>query len=262
MLHYRRLRKHLPDGQPILGLQGQGLDGDAVTRKSVPVMARHYVSELVRSKPQGPFVLVGHCSGGLIAMEMAQQLQALGKQVAEVVVIDTKSPELRKQTRGSHRNRVDETLEDTEHEEPARERSWVQTVLNAFPYNAARRTYKWSLAMAAHCFTLLDKTVPIRLRSYYVISTNRRILQAYSPRPYQYDGNLAAVRTLKRIDLPADLGWSGYVRGRVRTATVNGEHMFLRKDHDALAEFARILRDSGKATVTAQTAEPQHTEHR
>ncbi len=248
---YGRLTKHLPNGQPIVGMQGQGLDGDAVTRKSVPEMAGHYVAELISALPHGPYLLVGHCSGGLIAIEMARQLQSLGKQVAELVLIDTKSPELRRLTGRSHRARLNEALEDLEQEELASERSWMKKLLDAAPYNAARRSYKWCLARAALFYVALGRTVPIRLRPRYVILSNRQIIQDYRPRPYQYDGNLTAVRTLHMLDLPEDLGWSHYVRGRVRSATVNGKHMFIRQDAEAIADLAKILTQSGKALEDA-----------
>ncbi len=246
VLHYGRLRKHLPNDQPIVGMQGQGLDGDRVTRTSVPEMAGHYVAELIAALPNGPYLLVGHCSGGLIAIEMARQLQSLGKQVMDLVLIDTKSPELRRLTGRSHRARLDEALEDMESEGRTRTRTWIQKMLDAAPYNSARRTYKWCLAKVALCFVASGREVPIRFRPRYVIHSNRRIIQAYRPRPYQYDGNVTAVRTLDMLDLPKDLGWSAYVRGRVRAASVNGKHMFIREDTEAIAEFARILRDSEK----------------
>ncbi len=253
VLHYGRLRKHLPTDQPIVGFQGQGLDGDAVTRLSVADMARHYVGELSRAQPKGPYVLVGHCSGGLIALEMARQLQSAGKQVLDVVLVDTKSPELRLKTLSSLRARLDEALADMEHEDAASDRSAMQALLDAAPYNVARRTYKWFLSKAARCHVALGRKVPIRMRAQYVISSNRRIIQAFRPLPYQYDGHLTAIRTLDMIDLPADLGWSHYVRGRVRTATVHGNHMFMREDPEAIKDFADLLKQSGqaKAAVTS-----------
>ena len=40
-------------------------------------------------RPQGPYLLIGYSAGGLIALEMAQQLSAAGHAVPLVVLLDT-----------------------------------------------------------------------------------------------------------------------------------------------------------------------------
>ena len=41
---------------------------------SVAEMAQQYIAEIRTCFPQGPYVIVGACTGGLVAYEMAQQL--------------------------------------------------------------------------------------------------------------------------------------------------------------------------------------------
>jgi thioesterase domain-containing protein len=52
-------------------------------------MAAHYVGEIRRVQPHGPYCLGGYCLGGTIALEMAQQLTAAGEKVALVALFDT-----------------------------------------------------------------------------------------------------------------------------------------------------------------------------
>jgi aspartate racemase len=50
--------------------------------------ARHVT--LIRNRPtQGPILLAGHCFGGVLAFEVAQQLKAAGIEVAGVILLDT-----------------------------------------------------------------------------------------------------------------------------------------------------------------------------
>jgi thioesterase domain-containing protein len=44
------------------------------------------------ARPNGPYVLGGHCNGALVAVEMASQLVAEGEEVPLVVVLDAKAP--------------------------------------------------------------------------------------------------------------------------------------------------------------------------
>lgn len=51
-------------------------------------MAAHYIREIRTLQPEGPYLLGGASFGGLVAFEMAQQLQAQGQQVALLALMD------------------------------------------------------------------------------------------------------------------------------------------------------------------------------
>jgi len=74
ILVFAKLAKLLGTEQPVYGLQARGLDGKETPFTSVPEMAAHYVEEIRRIHPDGPYLIAGICTGGLIAYEMAQQL--------------------------------------------------------------------------------------------------------------------------------------------------------------------------------------------
>ena len=77
---------------PLLGLQPRGLDGEAVPHSQVEAAAQCYLAALTQECPRGPVHLVGHSFGGWVALEMALRLQALGREVASLTVIDSESP--------------------------------------------------------------------------------------------------------------------------------------------------------------------------
>ncbi|MDH5740625.1 MAG: amino acid adenylation domain-containing protein [Nitrospira sp.] len=74
VLWLAQLARLLGESSPVYGLQARGLDGNAAPFSSVPEMATQYISEIRTRFPEGPYVVVGACTGGLVAYEMAQQL--------------------------------------------------------------------------------------------------------------------------------------------------------------------------------------------
>ncbi|AVE04336.1 non-ribosomal peptide synthetase [Pseudomonas palleroniana] len=77
---------------PLYGLQPRGLDGEAVPHSQVEAAAQCYLAALEHECPQGPVHLIGHSFGGWVALEMALCLQAAGREVASLTVIDSESP--------------------------------------------------------------------------------------------------------------------------------------------------------------------------
>lgn len=86
---FRRLAMYLPDDQPFYALQSPGLSGEQAPLSSIEVMAGCYIEALRTKQPHGPYYLAGWSMGGLIALEMAQQLQKSGEDVALVALMDS-----------------------------------------------------------------------------------------------------------------------------------------------------------------------------
>ncbi|MEM7586019.1 MAG: amino acid adenylation domain-containing protein, partial [Acidobacteriota bacterium] len=88
---YVALAQQLPD-RPFYGLQAAGLDGEADL--DVEAMARRYVSAMRAVQPVGPYLLGGWSMGGVVAFEMARQLQEQGERTGLVVLLDSFAPAL------------------------------------------------------------------------------------------------------------------------------------------------------------------------
>lgn len=89
VLLYRELTRHLREDMPVFGLQSQGLDGNGTPLTTIEEMAACYVREIKTVQPKGPYHLAGYCLGGIIALEMAQQLAAQGERAALVGMIES-----------------------------------------------------------------------------------------------------------------------------------------------------------------------------
>jgi thioesterase domain-containing protein len=89
---YRSLVRRLSPDQPVFGMRASGLDGEQEPYTRVEDMAAHYIKEIRALEPRGPYYLVGDTLGGLIALEMAHQLNAQGEYVAFLAMFDTFCP--------------------------------------------------------------------------------------------------------------------------------------------------------------------------
>ncbi|MEL7495639.1 MAG: alpha/beta fold hydrolase, partial [Cyanobacteria bacterium J06554_11] len=93
-LTWARFSRLLGSDQPFYALQRPDLDGREVTPMSVEALAAGCVREIRMVQPKGPYLLGGHCFGGAVAFEIAQQLQAEGEQIASLILIDAYRPEV------------------------------------------------------------------------------------------------------------------------------------------------------------------------
>jgi thioesterase domain-containing protein len=81
------LAPYLGPEQPIYGLQ------DGIQNPSqIHALAAHYIDEIRSLQPEGPYLLAGICSGGVVAFEMAQQLRAQAQEVALLALVEPTAP--------------------------------------------------------------------------------------------------------------------------------------------------------------------------
>lgn len=89
------LSRHLGVNKPVIGLEQLGLGSLDTTPRdyaSVKEMAAHYVAELRAQFPGEPYLLGGCSFGGVLAYEMAHQLQIAGEEVSHLIAIDPIMP--------------------------------------------------------------------------------------------------------------------------------------------------------------------------
>src|SRR6185503_500362 len=92
VLCYRALARRLGAQQPFYALQARGLDDEQEPQTQVEAMAADYLEAVRTIQSHGPYLLGGWSMGGLIALEMARQLQAQGEEVRLLALFDTKAP--------------------------------------------------------------------------------------------------------------------------------------------------------------------------
>ncbi len=90
---YRDLVRQLDENLSVYGLQARGLDGKMAPLDEIGAMAEYYLDALRQVQPEGPYRLGGASFGGIVAFEMAQQLQGLGETVELLTIFDCAGPE-------------------------------------------------------------------------------------------------------------------------------------------------------------------------
>jgi hypothetical protein len=83
---YFELARVLP-GQRVYGLQADVYTENAELPASIEELAAGYVARIRRVQPAGPYRLAGWCFGGVVAYEMACQLERVGEQVELLCLI-------------------------------------------------------------------------------------------------------------------------------------------------------------------------------
>jgi thioesterase domain-containing protein/acyl carrier protein len=82
------LMSALDPRQPLLGLSFVGLKPPI----DISTASSRGVAELRAAQPRGPYFLLGHSLGGVLAFEMARELAGRGEEVAFVGLLDTRVP--------------------------------------------------------------------------------------------------------------------------------------------------------------------------
>ncbi|HTJ69424.1 MAG TPA: thioesterase domain-containing protein [Actinospica sp.] len=90
------LAREVHGDRPVYGLEAVGYRAAVRPFLSVAETADFHIRQLRTVQPSGPYRLAGLCAGGVIALEMAQQLVAAGERVASLSLLELPSgmPEL------------------------------------------------------------------------------------------------------------------------------------------------------------------------
>ncbi len=107
VLCYLPLARHLGRDQPVFGLQDPNFERPEEPRFVIPEMATLYLDAVRAAQPHGPYRLGGWSLGGVLAQEMARQLEAVGEEVESLLLIDARSPATLEAEWGRERSEAD-----------------------------------------------------------------------------------------------------------------------------------------------------------
>jgi thioesterase domain-containing protein len=193
-----------PD-QPFYGLEPEGLDGRRVHRTTVEQMAAHYLSQIRKVQPVGPYFLGGYCFGGLVAFEMARQLQNGGEQAALVAMF---SAPLR-----FHRLAPAHTSKPEVGRAPGVRRTKLSSIGDGlrWRYRSLTRSLRSRLHISTcKLFLALGVPIPQTLRTMYVVRMINATESIYAPKLYPGTVTLFRGRGLYEDD--PNMGWEGLAR--------------------------------------------------
>ncbi|MGE0651978.1 MAG: AMP-binding protein [Alphaproteobacteria bacterium] len=220
VLNYRDLSRLLGESQPFYGIQCRGLDGEEEPFTRIEDMAAHYVREIRKVQPSGPYYLGGYSFGGRVAFVMAQQLRAAGQDVALLALFDTYS------ACGQQRVALRDWL--AHHRE--RLRSLPKAKIPGYILLRGRNLAKMafmrarlkSYSAAWRFFKSRGKPLPRVLRR--PVPANDMIRRSYQPCPYDGDAVLFMAERYAWAHADQHDGWYKLIRGCLEIRPISGRH--------------------------------------
>jgi acyl-CoA synthetase (AMP-forming)/AMP-acid ligase II/thioesterase domain-containing protein/acyl carrier protein len=92
MDHYLKILPAIDNSRPVFGIRGRGLEPGEELPGTVEATAKEQVDAIRTVQKTGPYHLMGFSNGGIIAFELACQLQELGEKTAFLGIIDVSAP--------------------------------------------------------------------------------------------------------------------------------------------------------------------------
>ena len=218
VLRFKDLARHMAPDQPFYGIQPPGMDGEAPLLHSVEEMAARYIIEMKKVQAEGPYYIGGYSFGGLVAFEMARQLESAGEEVAFLGLLDT-YPGRPKTT------------------------SMLLGTLMKLPREA-------QVAYVRRKLTKYRRGLRRRFDSLFLPKALKEVRNVLAQaemeyRPQTYMGSAtwlrASEKTLRGTDNPQD-DWSNWVAGGVEIVEIDGDHGSIMNE-PTVAVFADTLRN-------------------
>lgn len=226
LLSFNGLVNHMDPEQPIYGLQALGLDGKDEPLDKMEDIAAFYLSEVLDQNPDGPYAIAGYSFGGYVALEMARQLKAMGKEVKMLAMFDTNAQE----------SDLNKSFGD-----------WLQRkILRQFPkflwftsslIKAPVATLRYQQTYVERQFDRLLRAVGLRKEPEpeagfdilnKIMAKHEWAFAHYSMKPY--DGVVDLFKAQVRnyfVDDHKYLGWKKYALKGVRVHHVPGDHVLM-----------------------------------
>jgi amino acid adenylation domain-containing protein len=183
------LARHMDPEQPFYALHPHALDG-RVAPTRVEAMAKDYLHAIQLRQPKGPYFLGGYSFGGLVAFEIAHQLQRQGHKIGLLVLLDSGGPD-----------------------EGSAEQGTIFTRLKEHLYQL--------FARMCLMYVRTGRTLPIALRMYYFLGTAFRARRAYIPQVYP--GRLILLRARENPRDPLKR-WGGMGQQGLDIYEIPGNH--------------------------------------
>jgi thioesterase domain-containing protein len=240
--------KHIGHDQHLYALQAQGLYDVTPPHTKIEQMATHYIGEMRTVQPEGPYYLVGYCSGAVVVFEMAHQLEQLGQEVALLASINGTSPTYGSGAVGRSGQALSSMLPTSFSSywealpSLSPQQKWAyrlkkladsirQRALYLSKVSRFHRAYWRSISMLMRYYRSRQRyrPLPARIRDKFFLYNSFWAEREYRPKPYT--GRMIIFRAKGLYHDPM-LGWTGLVTGGIKVHEIPGVH----RDHRNIVE--------------------------
>ncbi|HEX2133792.1 MAG TPA: amino acid adenylation domain-containing protein [Actinophytocola sp.] len=222
---YAGLIRHLDPAVPIYGVQSAGLAADEPLPRDIAEVAARYVAEIRAVQPHGPYRILGWSFGGMVAHEMVAQLEAAGKRVELLAMLDSYPKSAAERTGGRE-------IDERELYEALIELAgYDKTVVGTGELDRAAIA-----AMLREQGGILGELTERELSALYrVFANNTALARDFVPRSITSDV-LLFVATEDETEPGMERRWTGHVHGAITRIDVPSRH----NDMTQPAQLARI----------------------
>jgi amino acid adenylation domain-containing protein len=232
MIHLieRDLARRIARRHPVYGLSFGFAAADPVQDlrwpESIEAFAAHYIGQMRAVQPHGPYRLVGHSLGGLIAYEMACQLAEVGEKIEFLGLLDCEAPDPAQKPRRLPLARV------------------ALNLLRTPPKLLLRRLNKKIEAVTMVCrakigLSPLQSNIPLRLQAVRVKSYRPK---GYPGRVHLFKAAVTERPIAREPSPPFETVWRTLASGSLVVESLPGAHMDIVKDPLAASTAEAIER--------------------
>jgi thioesterase domain-containing protein/acyl carrier protein len=279
ILLYQGLANRLAATVPVYGVQPYSRDGHPILHTRIEEMVAYYIEKIREVQPEGPYFLGGMCAGGVLAFEVARQLQLQGQSIAMVALIDAADVEAEEKAgyiASQRRDSFSKVFRDSQQMQAFQRGAFIlnqvnKKVTNVISYEIQKR-YKTlrdraQLQVFRYCldrqlpFPYWLQVIPVRsmlvwAQEQYVPDTVLQgdvvLFRATNKSP-TFDGT--SIDDTPYVELYADplLGWQRRVTADVKVYDVPGGHssMLQEPNVSVMAEVIQTHWDSAHASARA-----------
>lgn len=215
--------------QPVYALQAKGLNGVDEPADDLVKLAEYYVSEILKVHPAGSLALGGYSLGGSIALEMAKQLQATGRTVTLLAMIDSYAEV----------TFVEEAKYKAVAKKAIRQLGKLKFVTQALLQDPASTIQYQTTIVKSHIHRWLGSGEPEHTVHSPLIdeiyNKLNKALAHYKLTPYQ--GEIAVFKAKTRAYYVPDskyLGWKPFARQGIYVFEIPGDHQTMLTGNNAL----------------------------
>ena len=233
------LPRILGESIPFYAFFHQGQDGSHLKYQTITSISTFYVEEMLKRNLSGPIVLGGYSIGGIVAFEMACQLQAKGYKIDKLILVDTLAPNtVANELKGAFLynqtlDRFDRVVED--------DLEWTNNKLNhpRFTDRVARKLTIIVKKIKTKNYERTGKIIPLELRNDYIMNIYRKARKHY--KAGSFTGDVVLFRSIKDNCDVYDLGWQKFIQGNIEIHDIESDHQTIIK-LPAIQKIGNILK--------------------
>ncbi|MEL6855462.1 MAG: amino acid adenylation domain-containing protein, partial [Cyanobacteria bacterium J06607_13] len=256
---YLHLARRLPSDRTVIAIQpklleksgnsGNSGNSAALAYSKMEQIAAAYVEQIRQSQPVGPYCLGGLCAGGLVAFEVALQLEALGEKVF-LTMMDAPAPKAQKRVGRLNTERMERFSQSLDQQRTPVElmtKIW-QKGTGLLRYEVTSKAKKVATNATAHSVVWWQTRgwpLPKLLQTLSIRDSLVFAYEQYQPKR-RFAGHLLLVRATvgdgSTADLPyieeyADplLGWAPFCKQSITTFDAPGGHSSMLTDENVSA---------------------------